>query len=334
MASIKEVAEAAGVSTATVSRVLTNSPHVRSEVRGRVMDAVQKLEYRPNLIARSLRSQHTTSIGLIVSDIRNTFFTAVSRAVEDTAYEQGFSIILCNTDEDPEKEAIYLNLMRDTSVAGVIFSPTRQTAANFAALNLEIPAVVVDRSVSNADVDTVLLDNIDSAYRLTTHLITNGYRRIGAICGEMSTTGRERCQGYERALRGHDIPLSSELTHFVPPKIEEGYAAALKLLDLAQPPDALLTSNSLLGAGALQAIRERNLTIPDDIAFVTFDETTWATLVQPPITLIAQPTYEIGKTATELLLRRIANPERPTRQVMLKGQLLVRGSSARPSHSH
>lgn len=327
MASIKEVAEAAGVSTATVSRVLTNSPHVRPELRARVLDVVQRLEYRPNLIARSLRAQQTTSIGLIVSDIRNPFFTAISRAVEDTAYEQGYSIILCNTDEDQQKEVIYLNLMRDANVAGVIFSPTRQTAANFAALNLDFPTVVVDRSVSNADVDAVLLDNVDSAYRLTAHLIDNGYRRIGAICGAMSTTGRERREGYEQALRAHDRTPAGDLVRFVPPKIEAGYAAALQMLDLAQPPDALLTTNSLLAAGALEAIRERGLTIPGDIALVTFDETTWASLVQPPITLIAQPTHEIGKTATELLLRRIAEPDRPTRQVILKGQLLARGSS-------
>ncbi len=129
MASIKDVAKAAGVSTATVSRVLSNGEHVRPEVRKRVMAAVEQLAYRPNLLARSLRSQQTTTIGLIVSDIRNPFFTSISRAVEDTAYEQGYSLFLCNTDENPEKEAIYLNLMRDENVAGVIFSPTRQTAA-------------------------------------------------------------------------------------------------------------------------------------------------------------------------------------------------------------
>ncbi len=328
MASIKEVAEAAGVSTATVSRVLTNSPHVRPELRERVLNVVQQLEYRPNLIARSLRSQQTMTIGLIVSDIRNPFFTAISRDVEDTAYEQGYSIILCNTDEDQQKEVIYLNLMRDANVAGIIFSPTRQTAANFAALNLDFPTVVVDRSVSNADVDAVLLDNVDSAYRLTTHLIDNGYQRIGAICGEMSTTGRERHAGYEQALRARGRTPAGDRVRFVAPKIEAGYAATLQLLDLAQPPDALLTTNSLLAAGALEAIRERCLTIPGEIALVTFDETTWASLVQPPLTLIAQPTHEIGQTATELLLRRIAEPARPTRQVILKGQLLIRGSSA------
>src|SRR5438477_2728872 len=131
MASIKDVAEAAGVSTATVSRVLSNGLHVRPEVRERVMAAVERLGYRPNLVARSLRSQQSNTIGLIVSDIRNPFFTSISRAVEDTAYEQGFSIILCNTDENPEKEAIYLNLMNDENEAGVIYSPTRHAADTF-----------------------------------------------------------------------------------------------------------------------------------------------------------------------------------------------------------
>ena len=199
MASIKDVAKAAGVSTATVSRALSKGEHVRPEVRKRVMEAVEQLAYRPNLLARSLRSQQTTTIGLIVSDIRNPFFTSISRAVEDTAYEQGYSLFLCNTDENPEKEEIYLNLMRDENVAGVIFSPTRHTAASFTSLNVSFPTVIVDRSVGDAEVDMVLLDNVDSAFRLTTHLLEQGYRRIAALCGETSTTGRERYAGYEKA---------------------------------------------------------------------------------------------------------------------------------------
>ncbi len=332
MVSIKDVARAAGVSTATVSRVLSNGLHVRPEVRERVMAVVERLEYRPNLVARSLRSQQSNTIGLIVSDISNPFFTALSRAVEDAAYEQGFSVLLCNTDEDPEKEAIYLNLMRDTSVAGAIMSPTRQTIANFADSNLPFPIVVVDRSVSNSDVDAVLLDNVDAAYRLTTHLIERGYRRIAALCSEMST-GLERQLGYEKALRAHGLVPKTEYMKNIPPKVDAGYAATLKMIDLGEPPDALFTVNSLIAVGALQAIRERNLTIPADIALVTFDETTWASLVQPAITLIAQPTYEIGKTAAELLLQRVADPGRPTRQVILKGQLCVRGSSASQHNS-
>ena len=327
MVSIKDVAESAGVSTATVSRVLSNGVHVRPEVRERVQEAINRLGYRPNLVARSLRSQQSTALGFIVSDIRNPFFTSMSRAVEDSAYEQGFTIILCNTDEQSEKEAIYLNLMQDMGVAGVIISPTQQTADSFTGSGISYPLVVIDRPMQFADVDAVLLDNIDAAYRLTAHLITQGYKRIGALCGEMST-GLEREKGYEKALHAHGLPFQPELVKYVSPKIETGYAEALKMLDLPMPPDALFTINSQLAAGALQAMRGRNLRIPEDIALVTFDETTWASLVQPPITLIAQPVYEIGRTAAELLIQRIAEPGRPTRQVILKGQLQVRGSSA------
>jgi LacI family transcriptional regulator, fructose operon transcriptional repressor len=328
MVSIKEVAEAAGVSTATVSRVLANSRHVRPGVRERVLATVAQLGYRPNLVARSLRARQSNSIGLIVSDVRNPFFTEISRAVEDIAYEQGFSVLLCNTDEDPKKEAIYLDLMHDTHVAGVIFTPTRHAMVQFPTMRLDVPMVVVDRSIPNAEVDSVLLDNADAAYQLTAHLLENGYRRIAALIGETSTTGRERRQGFDEALRAHGLTPAAELVKTVRPMMDAGFAAAMEVLDAAPPPDALFATNSLLAAGALQAIRQRHLAIPDDLALVSFDETTWERLVEPPITVIAQPTYEIGKTAAELLLQRVAEPRRPTRRVILKGQLLVRRSSA------
>ncbi len=328
MVGIKDVAEAAGVSVATVSRVLTKHTNVRPIVRDRVLEAVKQLNYRPNLVARSLRSQQTKTIGLIVSDIRNPFFSSISRAVEDTAYEQGFSVLLCNADENPEKEALYLNLLRDENVAGVIFSPTLHAINNFKDLRLDLPIVIIDRSTKNGSVDSVLLDNVTAAFQLTTHLIENGYRRIGAIFGVPSMTAIERQQGYEEALQAHSLIVVSKLIKHVQPKLEAGYMATQEFLEMAQPPDAIFTGNGLLGAGALTAIREHNWAIPDQIALVTFDETHWATLVQPAITVVAQPTDEIGKIATELLLQRVAEPERPARKIILQGKLLIRGSSA------
>lgn len=327
MVSIKDVAEAAGVSTATVSRVLSDKPHVRPEIRQRVMNAVEQLNYRPNLVARSLRAQQSRTIGLIMSDIRNPFFTAISRAVEDMAYEQGFRLFLCNTDENPEKEEMYLNLMRDENVAGVIFSPTRQTALRFAELEIGIPTVVIDREVNADYVDVVLINNVAVARQLAEHLLANGYQRIGALFGEASTTGRQRRQGLEEALEAAGIVPVPELMHYLPPKIRAGQSATLALLDLPQPPDALFTTNSMLTAGALMAIHERKLNIPDEIGLVGFDETIWSTLVQPAITLVAQPTEEIGRTATDLLLKRIEDPTRPAREVILKAQLMIRESS-------
>lgn len=328
MVKIKDVAAAAGVSTATVSRVLSDHPHVRPEIRDRVLAAVAQLDYRPNLAARRLRAQQTNRIGLILSDICNPFFAGISRAVEDSAYEDGFSILLCNTDENPERERMYLELMRDEQVAGVILSPTRQTIARFADLKVEFPVVLVDRALQNGDVDAVLLDNVNAAVRLTTHLLEQGYRHIGALIGDASTTGAERRQGYESALQAHGITPNPALIRVIPPRIATGCAAVLALLDAGLPFDAILTGNSLLTAGALKAIRERNLTIPRDVALVGFDDTIWTSLVAPPITTMAQPTDEIGKTATELLLQRIADPHRPTRKVILQGELRVRDSSA------
>jgi len=326
MVSIKDVAQAAGVSTATVSRVLANKSRVHAETRKRVSEAIERLNYRPNLVARSLRAQKSARIGLVVSDIRNPFFTAISRAVEDAAYEQGYSVLMCNTDENPEKEELYLNLLHDENVAGIIFSPTQQFSASMKSYKSNIPFVIIDRSVESKDVDMVLLDNIAAAYELTSHLIDNGYHNFAGIFGDSSTTGRQRSQGFHNALKDHQLdPIA---VHFVAPRIKQGYETTMALFSQDQRPDAIFTSNSLLTAGAFQAIRDSKLSVPDEIALVGFDETTWGALVDPPITIIAQPTEEIGRTATELLFQRITDPERSRKTVILKGKLLTRGSSA------
>jgi LacI family fructose operon transcriptional repressor len=285
---------------------------------------VEKLNYRPNRIARSLRIQQSNTIGLIVADIQNPFFTSVSRAVEDIAYGQGLSVFLCNTDENPNKEAMYLNLMRDENVAGVILAPTHQTVDAFAdRVSLDIPIVVIDRRVRNVDVDSVLIDNVEATYKLVEHILADGHQRIGGLFGIDSTTGRERQEGYGRALKEHGLKPSSDLVSYINPKEEDGYKAAVQLLSLPEPPQAILASNALLSVGAFRAIREHKLMIPDQIAFVSFDETSWASLVEPGITVIEQPTYEIGQTATELLLKRLEEPSRPTREIILKGKLII-----------
>ena len=327
MVKIKDVADAAGVSTATVSRVLANKPHVRTEVKKRVMEVVQKLNYRPNRVAQNLRSNTSKIIALIVSDIENPFFQRVSRAVDDAAYEQGYSVMLCNTDENPDKEEKSLNLLRDENVAGVILSPTRQAIENFSASTVfNIPMVVIDRHVSKCAVDNVLIDNVQSAHTITNHLIEHGYRRIGGIFGMGSTTGQERREGFMRALKDHNIKPNNDLIKYTNPREEDGFNTALKLLDMEKRPDAIFTSNSLLAAGVLLAIRERKLNIPADIALASFDDTTWAQLLEPALTVIEQPTYEIGRTAAELLIKRIQDPTRSNREVVLKTKLIVRQS--------
>jgi len=268
MVGIKDVAEAAGVSTATVSRVLADKPYVRAEVRDHVLAVVEELNYRPNRVARSLRAQKSNIIGLIVSDIQNPFFTLISRAVEDAAYEQGMSIFLCNTDEDAAKEAMYIKLMRDERVAGIILSPTLKTSNNFIEItNSHLPVVVIDRQVPGVEIDSVQVDNFESAYKIVDHLIGHGCQRIGALFGVGSSTGRSRREGYLKALEDNGIKPVAELALFVEAREAEGYRATRELLNLPVAPQAIFTSNGLLSAGAFWALRESSLKLPEIIGF-------------------------------------------------------------------
>jgi LacI family fructose operon transcriptional repressor len=326
MSSIKDVARTAGVSTATVSRVLANKDFIRPTTRARVLQAVADLGYRPNLVARSLRAQRSTRIGLVFSDIRNPFFASLSRSVEDAAYARGYSVLICNTDEDPQKEAMYLELLHDENVAGIIFSPTQSFGSQPLPLPVEMPVVVIDRTVKGQPFDTVVLDNVAAAYELTEHLVANGYTRLAGIFGDASTTGQERCRGFQDALKTHGLePLS---VRFASPRTSAGYLAASQLLDEPALPDAVLASNALLLGGAFKAMHERHLRIPQDVALAGFDLTEWSELVDPPITVMAQPIEEIGCAATELLFQRLSQAGCPAQQVILKGKLLARGSTS------
>ena len=326
---IEDVARQAGVSTATVSRALSGKPYVSAALRQRVIDAAHELSYRPSRVARTLRVQRSSILGLIVSDIQNPFFTAVVRAVEDNAYRQGYSVFLCNSDEDPEKETMYLELMLAEQVAGVIISPTSgQSHAYRRLVEAGVPAVAIDRRISNVAIDSVLVDNVGAARRLVTHLIAAGHRRIGAVVGTAAqSTGEERLRGYLEALQQHGIPVQAELIRTISPRVHTGHAAMGDLLRQPGRPTAVFTGNNLLTIGALRAVHEMGLRIPDDVALAAFDEMDWMFFVRPALTVVAQPTYDLGRTAVELLLARMAAPNRPSQQVVLTPMLHIRESS-------
>lgn len=332
MPSIHDVARHAGVSSATVSRVLAGSETVKPQLREAVLKAINELNYRPNRVARSLRVQKSTTIGLIIPDIQNPFYLSIVRAVEDVAYKQHYRVVLCNSDEDVEKEALYLNHLIDENIAGVILSPAHESGTliteQIRRLSETTPVVALDRRLSGVALDTVLTNNLESSYDLVSHLIANGHRSIGAILGVSNiTTGRERREGYLRALADHGIPFVPKRLIQVVPKEENGYAAARQLLSLPEPPTALFTGNCQLTAGALRAVHEMNLSIPTDIALAGFDDMQWNVIVQPGITAVAQPTYELGRVAATLLMERIEKSSLPVREVMLKSKLIVRRSS-------
>lgn len=323
---IQDVAHKAGVSSATVSRALASKPHVSQEKRERVLAAVEELGYQPSRVARSLCVQRSAILGLVISDIQNSFFTSLVRAVEDVAYEHLYGVFLCNLDEDTDKEGLYIDLLCAESVAGVIISPTRETDNPARKLiEADIPVVAVDHCMLDLEVDTVVIDNVGAASSLVSHLISDGHRRVAAVVGPpTTTTGRERMEGYFQALKAHGLPVLPHLVRTGPPKETFGCQLTAEHLDLAEPPTALFTGNNLLTVGALRAIHERELRIPDDIALVAFDELDWMSLVRPKLTVVTQPTYELGRRAADLLLRRIEDSTRPVQEIVLQPTLFIR----------
>lgn len=330
ISSIKDVAQRAGVSTTTVSRVLTTPDAVRAPLRERVEQAIAALGYRPNLAARRLRQRRASLIGLIVSDIRNPFFTDVARAIEDMAYRHGLRLILCNSDENPAKQQTYLELMADEQASGVILSPTPQGLERLRAGDWPFPLVLVDRALDGLGLDRVVLDNQAAAHRATAHLLQAGWRRIALLAGQPSATAGQRHAGYVQALAAHGL---APQVLWAAPTRAAGEQAVARLLAEAPPeqrPDALLATNGLLLLGALQAIQQAGLRAPHDLGLAGFDNNDWTALPALDVTTVAQPTYDIGRTAAELLLQRMQDPDRPARQIMLEGELIVRGSSRQP----
>lgn len=322
---IKDVAKAAGVSPATVSRALGRGP-VSAELRERVQTVARAIGYRPNLSARRLRSQETRTIGLIVADVRNPFFTAVSRAVEDIAYAQGMRLVLCNTDENPEREAFYIRAMQEERVTGLILAPSRTTLkAMENGFSIDVPTVLIDRATPDCGHDAVMTDNLDAAAALTEHMAAQGFRKIAGLFGASSTTGAEREAGFRSALAERALPATSR---FVAPNAAAA-EAAFKTLWTEDRPDAVVVSNSLLALGVLRAVDDLGLTIPADIGVAAFDDEPWTSLVRPAITVIAQPVDEIGKVAMRLLSDRIDHgASKDIQTVLLPGLLIARGSTS------
>lgn len=327
---IRDVAAVAGVSAATVSRVLNGDLRVGQPLAERVHGAAERLGYRPNRQARSLRTRATTVLGLIIADIQNPFFTAIARGVEDAASARGFSVVLANADEDLEKERRYLEVAAAERMAGVVLAPATATRTHIDVLNeRHIPLVTVDRRIRTAAVDSVTINNREVARVAVTHLAEQGCRRIAMITGrEDVSTGQERLAGYQDALRAAGLPLDPESCEPGEFRVEGGRAAALRLMSRSPRPDGLFIANNLMTVGTLAALNELGLDYPDDVAVAGFDDIGWAGL-GPPLTLIEQPTYEIGRVATELLLRRIAGEEFDVRDVVLPASLRIRRSSLR-----
>ncbi len=331
-ATIIEVAVEAKVSPATVSRVVNGTQPVSPHLRKRVEEALRKYDYQPNPMARALKGNKTLAIGVIISDFANPFFTAVVRGVEEAALKADYSVILCNSDEDPQRERRYLELLKSKRIDGVIVSPTHDSDPEAYRMLGSTPIVLIDRNVPDLEADMVRVDNFHGSYEAVTYLIGLGHIRIATIAGPTNvTTGIERLRGYRSALHDAGIPINPDLITVGDFRQESGYDRARQLLALDPRPTALFVANNLMTLGAMIALNEAGVQIPDDVSMVGFDEVDWAQLSRPPLTVVTQPAYEVGLDGAELLLRRILEGNARKKQtLLLSPELVVRDSTAPP----
>ncbi len=325
---IKDVAEAAGVSTATVSRVISENGNVSKKLAKRVINVINELDYHPDQSARRLRHRTTKIVGVVLSDIQNPFFTTLVVGIEGVLQEKGYILLLGNSCEDQNRENQHLSTFLSEQVAGIIFTSTGKDIASYKKFQaIGIPLIAVDRRPADLDVDSVQLANEKASFDAVNHFFMEGHRRIGLIAGlEYLSTGSERRDGYMRAFQASGIPVDPELIQYGDFRQDSGYRAMGALLDLTDPPSAVLVSNNLMTLGALQMIHERDLTIPNQISIIGFDDIDWASSLRPPMTVIAQPVTEMGIAAANLLLERIQNPEGPIKHLTFDSRLIVRAS--------
>lgn len=334
MATIHDVAKRAGVAPITVSRVVNNSGYFSQETRRRVESAIAELEYVPNRLARSLRSKRTNTLALVLTDITNPFFTTLARGVEDAASDAGFMVIFCNTDESETEERKYLQVLLQQQVDGILLVPARSSAEPVKLIQKQnTPVVVLDRRVPpEAQVDMVHCDNENGAYQLVKTLIDLGHRQIAILGGPRSvSTADDRLAGYQRALCEAGVTNNDHLIYAGTFTQASGYELVQQVLKAEPRPTALFAANNLIAIGALRALRDSGLRVPEEMAMVSFDDLPANLVTFPFFTVVAQPAYEMGFTATQLLLARLAGkaPEQ-CQEVILPTEMIVRQSSGQP----
>ncbi|MBD3306986.1 LacI family DNA-binding transcriptional regulator [candidate division KSB3 bacterium] len=326
----REVAKEANVSTATVSRYINKSGYISPKVKRRIQRAITKLGYQPNLIARSLKIRSTRTIGLIFPAIENTFFISVVKSAEEIARKHNYNIILCNTENESDKEQADMEVLKGKLVDGYIVIPTVSNTSHLYDILAGEKVVFVDRSSGRDDEVLIKLDNMLGVKLAVEHLLQLGHRNIAAINIPTNTTpGYERYEGYRTTLAAQNIPLDEHFIQFADFSLESGYEKMKALLASAEKPTAVVPMSILTTLGALKAINEFGYAIPDDISLVGFDEFEYADLVHPPLTTVAQPAYEFGIKAVETLLKLMKGKRLRQKTIILQPRLIIRKSCKR-----
>jgi LacI family transcriptional regulator len=327
-ASIYDVARESGVSVFTVSAVINNKTHVSKKLRERVEEAIAKLKYRPNLIARSLAKQRTHTIGMIVPDIANPFFPMVVRGAEDAAQKHGYNLLLCNSDDNLDKEERAIELLLSKRVDGILLTKAAEDfrpALRQMIKDAGVPFVLVMRTYPKLTKDAVITDDYQGAYDAVCHLARAGRRRIGLISGPLKVSNAlARFQGFQDALKAKGLPFEKELMVEGDYRIESGFRAGHALL--SHRPDGIYTANHLMTVGLLKAAEEMGLRCPDDFGLVSFDDYPWLGVFRPKLTTVELPKHQLGSESAELLIERITGNHKKPELRKLQPELRIRES--------
>ncbi|SFG02752.1 transcriptional regulator, LacI family [Halobacillus alkaliphilus] len=330
MVSIKDVAKKAQVSTATVSHVINETRFVAEETKQKVYLAMKDLNYQPNGIARSLRSRKSNTIGLLVplvaEDTSNFFFMSIANGIEKVLKENGYNLILSNSNEDERTEKNQIRVFNTQLIDGLVMAPVNgEDSAYKKELTGDYPVVYIDRHPSGIEGDMVLVDNLRGAYEAVSALLNKGYEKIGFITGTLGiTTSDERLNGYKQALEEKGVPIRGEFIKEGPATFEQGYQLAKELHEAEV--SALFVANNVMTMGAVSYLNEHHVKIPEEIGIIGYDDYDWMKITSPPLSVVRQPAFEIGKVAVEQLLKRIDGSQEKYTEVMLDSELVQRGS--------
>jgi DNA-binding LacI/PurR family transcriptional regulator len=330
MANIKEIAQAANVSTATVSHVINGTRHVSQEVQLRVLEVMERLNYQPSAVARGLRTKRTNTLALIIPDITNPYFSDFTRGFQDAADEKGFLVVVCNTDRLIDRELRFVETMWQQRVDGIVMNPSKITADDLKNIVIaKIPVVMIGSQIEHDDFDIVMVDNISGGYDAVQYLCDLGHHRIGLVCGLRTTSSALlRYQGYLKALRSNDLPFDEQLVVEGEITYEGGYQCMRQLLSVDIPPTAVFAVSDVMALGARTAVEDAGLKIPENISLIGFDDIPEVSRTRPKLTTIAQPKYKMGQVAARILFDQIENDNSLSRRkIILEHQLVVREST-------
>jgi LacI family transcriptional regulator len=335
---MKDVARLAGVSVSTVSAVVNNKPVVRAELRTKVLQAIAAVGFQPHKGARNLRMSRTHLIGMVIMDAMNPYFVEVMRGVEDEVIKNSYELMVCNSNFQIEAEKRHLDALYSHRVEGVLIAPCNSFAAREILVGNNVPLVFIDTVPVGAKVSSVVTNNLDATYETIRFLIGLGHQKIAVVAGRIvHSTTLDRLEGYRRAMQESNLPIREGYLEQGDSGIESGYQCGMKLLRSLDPPTAVLALNNRMALGVLRVLRELGLACPGSVSVVGYDDTDWAAVFNPSFTTIAQPTYEIGQKAAELLLQSIRTDEEGAvvepRQIVLKSSLQIRQSTGPPPNS-